>query len=328
MKQKIPLLAVAAAGVIQACWCPSTAIGAEVIDRIVAVVNYDLISLEDLKSQVKPYLEKVYASGYPPDKERQMIFKVREEVLNQMIDQKLTDQEIARYKITASDKEVDNAIERIKQVNSMTDEAFRQALAKEGVTIEDYRKKTKEQILRSNLINREVKSKVVITKEDVKAYYDAHPELYGIEEKYHLANVMIKYSENPDSSNRMQTQLKMQDVLQELKAGKSIDEVIQTFSSSTVRIQGGEIGTFSLSTLDPKIREALKDLKPGQYSGIIETDYGSQIFRLLDKGKASGKTLEDASAQIENKLFKDLVDQKFSKWLEELRSRSYIKITL
>ena len=328
MKRQIPLLAAIAAWVIQAAWCPPSAIGAELIDRIVAVVNNDLISLEDLNSQVKPYLEKINDIGYPPDKQRQMVFKVREDVLNQMIDQKLTDQEIARYKITASDKEVDNTIERIKKTNSLTDEALRQALSKEGITLEEYRKRTKENILRSSLVNREIKSKVVITKEEIKAYYDSHPDLYGFEEKYRLANVMIKYPESPDPSSRMQTQQKMAGILQELKAGKSIDEVTQTFSDSTAKVQGGELGTFSLSTLDPKIREALKDLKPGQYSGVIETDFGYQIFRLLDKVKTASKTLEDATAEIENKLYKDIVDQKFSKWLEELRSRSHIKITL
>ncbi|MBI5593135.1 MAG: SurA N-terminal domain-containing protein [Deltaproteobacteria bacterium] len=328
MKRHIPLLAATVAWVIQAVWCPANpAIGAELIDRIVAVVNNDLISLEELNNQVKPYLEKINAMGYPPDKQRQMIFKVREDVLNQMIDQKLTEQEIARYKITASDKEVDNAIERVKKANSLTDETLRQALSKEGITYEEYRKRTKEHVLRSILVNREIKSKVVLTKEDIKAYYDAHPDLYGFEEKYHLANVMIKYPESQDPSSRMQTQQKMTVILQELRAGKSIDEVVQAFSDSTAKVQGGELGTFSLLSMDPKIREALKDLQPGQYSGVIETDYGYQIFRLQDKVKTASKTLEDASAEIENKLYKDIVDQKFSKWLEELRSRSLIKIT-
>ena len=328
-KQQIPLLAAVAVGVLQAFWCPeNSAIGAEVVDRIVAVVNNDLISLDDLNSKFKPYLEKINAMGYPPDKQSQMVFKVREDVLNQLIDQKLTDQEIARYKITASDKEVDNAIERIKKANSLTDEGFRQSLSKEGLTFEEYRKLTKEHILRSTLVNREIKSKVVITKEDIKAYYDAHPDQYGFEEKYRLANVVIKYSEGPDSVGRMQMHQKMAEILQALNAGKSIDEVIQAYSDSTAKVQGGELGSFSLSAMDPNIREAVKDLTPGQYSRIIETDYGPQIFRLLAKERTASKTLEDASSEIENKLYKDFVDQKFSKWLEELRSRSAIKITL
>lgn len=329
MKQKIPLLAAIAASVLQAAWVPAnSAIGAEVVDRIVAVVNNDLISLSDLNNKLRPYLEKIKTMGYPPDKESQMIFKVREDVLNQLIDQKLTDQEIARYKITASEKEVDNAVERIKKANSLTDEGFRQALAKEGLTLEEYRKIAKENILRANLVNREIKAKVVITKEDIKAYYDSHPDQYGFEEKYHLANIMIKNPENPDSTVRLQMHQKMAEILQALNAGKSIDEVIQAFSDSTSKVQGGELGSFSLSAMDPKIREAVKDLTPGQYSGIIETDYGPQIFCLLDKEKTASKTLEAASAEIENKLYKDIVDQKFSKWIEELRSRSDIKITL
>ncbi len=125
MKRQIPLLAAIAAWVILAAGCPAnSALGAELIDRIVAVVNNDLIALEELNNQLKPYLEKISAMGYPPDKQRQMIFKVREDVLNHMIDQKLTDQEIARYNITASDKEVDNAIERVKKTNSLTDEVL------------------------------------------------------------------------------------------------------------------------------------------------------------------------------------------------------------
>jgi len=329
MKQQIPLLAAVAVGVLQAVWCPAnSAIGAEVVDRIVAVVNDDFISLDDLNRKLRPYLEKIKTMGYPPDKEQQMLFKVREDVLNQLIDQKLTDQEIARYKITASDKEVDNAVERIKKTNSLTDEGFRQALAKEGMTLEEYRKIAKENLLRANLVNREIKSKVVITKEDIKAYYDAHPDQYGFEEKYHLANVMIRSPENPGSADRKQSDRKMAEILQALKAGKSIDEVIQSFSDGTTKVQGGELGTFSLSAMAPNIREAVKELAPGQYSGIIETDYGPQIFCLLGKEKTASKTLEESSSEIENKLYKDIVDQKFSKWLEELRARSAIKILL
>lgn len=327
IKRYIPA-AVAVWAVLAAGQPAAPASGAEVIDRIVAIVNNDLISLSDLNARLQPYLEKIKSMGYPPDKETQMIYKVRQEVLNQMIDQKLTDQEIAKYKITVSDKEIDNAIERIKQANSMTDEAFRHAIAKEGYTYAQYRQIARENLMRSNLMNREVKSKVVVTKEDVKAYYDAHPELYGFEEKYHLANVMIKISESPDNPARIQAHQKMSEILTALNSGKSIQDVIQKFSGGEFPVQGGELGTFSLSSLDPKIRDAIKNLSPGQYTDIVETDYGPQIFCLIDKVKSSTKSLEQATPEIENKLYKDIVDQKFEKWLDELRSKSAIKITL
>ncbi len=307
---------------------PAAAAGnVQVIDRIVAIVNNDVISLDDLNTQLKPYLEKIKASGYSPDQEKQMIFKVREEILRQIIDRKLTDQEIAKNKITVSDAEVDSTIERVKASSSYTDEDLRRALAKDGMTMAEYRKRIKEQLLRAALINREIKSKIVITKEDVKAYYASHPELHGLDDMYHLQNIYVVYPDNAAAGVREQYRKKMEDVLKELKAGKSIDEVLKASSGSQIDIRGGDLGSFTLVSLDLKIQNALKDMKPGDYSKIIETDQGYQIVRLEDITKgSSGKALEAANTNIENKLYKEMLDKKFTQWLEDLRARSTIKI--
>ncbi len=298
----------------------------EVVDRIVAIVNEDIISLKDLNEQMRPFIEKISVMKYPSEQERLMIYKVREEMLNQLIDQKLTDQEIIRYKITASDKEVDNAIERIKATNSYTDENLREALKREGFTIEEYRKRIKDHILRSTLVNREIKAKIVITREDIKAYYDKNLDAFGAAEKYHIEVIMIKVSENMDSLTLKHIHKQMEDIQQNIKDGKSIDEVIRLFSNAPYKVLGGDLGSFDFSSLDPNIREAIKKMKPGQYSEIIETDQGYKIFRLINMVKTEARPLDELSEQIENKLYKDIVDQKFTAWLKELKARSYIKI--
>ena len=86
------------------------------MDRVVAVVNDDIIPLFELNQAVKPYVDRIEALGYSLEKKRKMLFKVREDILNQLIDKKLTDQEIKRSKITVSEKEVDSAIERFKEI--------------------------------------------------------------------------------------------------------------------------------------------------------------------------------------------------------------------
>ncbi len=144
---------------------------AEVVDRIVAVVNDDIILLSELDESFKPYADRIVALSYSVDEERQALFNVREEILNQLIDQKLTDQQIKRSKITVSSGEIDNAIERLKEANFFTDEELREMLSAEGLTLEEYRNRIKDQILRAKLVNFEVKSKIVITKEDIESYY-------------------------------------------------------------------------------------------------------------------------------------------------------------
>ena len=152
---------------------------AEIVDRIVAVVNDDVITLIELKGSLKPYMEKIRSLGYPPEKEQELLFKVRKDMLDRLINQKIEDQEIKRSKVEISEEQIDQTIERIKETNYLTDEQLRAALAKDGLTMEEYRKQIKSEILRTRLVNLKVKSKIVITKEDVKAYYEKHIEEYG-----------------------------------------------------------------------------------------------------------------------------------------------------
>ncbi len=324
-----PVIALWMTAIVMTVFTPvmASAGDVQVIDRIVAIVNNDVISLDDLNTRLKPYLEKIKSMGYPSDKERQMVFKVRDEILGQLIDQKLTDQEIAKNKITVSDTEVDSAIERVKKSSSYTDEDLRRALAKDGMTMAEYRKRVKEQLLRAALINREIKSKVVVTKEDIKAYYASHPELHDLDDKYHLENIYVVYPENMDAGLRGQYQKKMEDILKELKAGKALDEVLKASSGGQIAVKGGDLGSFTLTSLNPKIQDALKTMKPGDYSGIIETDQGCQIIQLKDITKAaSGEALNAANTDVENKLYKEMLDKKFVQWLDDLRSKSTIKI--
>ena len=107
------------------------------VDRIVAIVNDDCIALSELKEALAPYIEQIRAANYPSQVEREMLFKLRQDVLNRMIDQKLTQQETERQNVKVDDKEIDQQIERIKSQHLLTDEELRASLAREGYTLEE-----------------------------------------------------------------------------------------------------------------------------------------------------------------------------------------------
>ncbi len=300
--------------------------GAEVVDRIVAVVNDDIISLFELNQSLKPYTEKIRALGYTSEKERKMLFKVREDILNQLIDQKLTDQEIKRFRIAISEKEIDSAIERIKEVNFYTDEELKEALAREGLTIEKYRKRMKEQMLRTKLVNLEIKSKIVITKEDIKSYYESHADEYGGENKYHLRNIIMKVFSAANEAEKLAVYKKMESILAKLKDGESFEAMAAAYSESSLASEGGDLGLFGLDDLSPQLQEAIRGLNAGEFTSVLDTDQGYQIFFVQDIIKTQGRSLEEVSPEIEEKLFNEIVDEKFRSWLEGLRKRSCIKI--
>lgn len=299
---------------------------AEVVDRIVAVVNDDIITLFELNRSFKPYEEKIRKLGYSTDKEHKMLFKVREDMLNRLIDQKLQDQEVEPLKIKIDEREIDQTIERIKETNYYTDEDLRLTLANEGLTMEEYRKRIKEQILRTKLINLKVRSKIVITKEDITSYYKNHPDKYGGKKKYHLHNIIIKVPLFADEREKDKIKARMDEILTELKAGESFENMAKTYSESSLGAGGGDLGLFRLDELSPQLQNTIKEMKAGEFTPVLDTDQGFQIFFVKEIVKTSGKPLEEVSPEIEKILFNEIVEKKFQSWLEELRNQSVIKI--
>lgn len=296
---------------------------AEVVDRVVAVVNDDIITLSELNQFVKPYADKIKTLGYSLEKERAMLFKMRDDILSKLIDQKLTDQEIKRFKISVSEKEIDAAVERIKETNYYSDEELRQELARQGLNMGEHRKNIEEQILRAKLVNLEIKSKVVITGQDVKLYYEAHSDKYCGEKKYHLWNIIMKTPAFADEAKRFSIQKRMQAVLEKLKAGQPFEEMAKSYSESP---GSWDLGLFTINELSPQLQEATKGLGAGEFTSVLDTDYGYQIFYISKVVDIPGKSLEEATAEIEEKVWRQIVDEKFRSWLDALHKKSYIKI--
>jgi peptidyl-prolyl cis-trans isomerase SurA len=305
---------------IQKAW------GAEVVDRIVATVNDEIILLYDLNQTIKPYIERIKASNYSYEKERQLLFKIREEALNMLLERKLAEQEIKQYKISVSQQEINNAIEEMKKSTFITDEELRGELNRRGLTLEAYRKQIEEEILREKLISREVKSKIVITTEDIKTHYDNNKDLYSGKKKYHLRNIIMKVPEDADETKKLIIFRKMEAVLSELNQGEPFEKQARIYSESPLASEGGDLGMFEAKDLSPQLQEAVKVLKEGEYTPVLDTDQGYQILYVQEIQKSPGKTLEEATPEILQKLYKENVNIKYATWLKDLKTRSHIKI--
>ena len=297
-----------------------------VVDRIVAVVNEDLITLYDLNKTLQPYEENIKALGYAPERERETLFKLRTDLLNQLIERKLTDQVIRRNNIEVSEEEIDAALERLKASRSLTDEDLRAGLAQQGLTLEEYRKNVKQQLLRNKLVNREIKSKIVITEDDIKNYYNAHREKYVGQKKYHIWNIFIRLPDFADESTKGHALEKMEAVITELKQGRTFESLAAEDPDSPMDPQGADLGLFRLDELSPQLQKAVGVMKAGDFSPILKTDMGYQIIYVQKIAETDAKSLAKVKSEIQDALYNETVDNKFQAWIEELRRRSHIKI--
>jgi peptidyl-prolyl cis-trans isomerase SurA len=298
----------------------------ETIDRIVAVVNEDIITLYDINRRLKPYEENVKQLNYSPDKERATLFQVRQELLNDLVDRKLTEQEVKKNNITVSEEEIDNTIERIKQSRYLTDEQLRESLSEQGFTLEEYRDEIKTQILRTKLLNREVKSKIVITSEDIQAYYDRHREKYAGDKQYHLWNLFLRLAPGADSRDREAARQKMAAVLERLNSGESFQQLAVDPPAEAGAPQGGDLGLFRINELSTQLQEVVKQLEKGEHSGLLETDFGYQIVYVERIVETEAKSLASVEGEIHDLLYREALDNRFQTWLDDLRDRSHIKI--
>jgi peptidyl-prolyl cis-trans isomerase SurA len=300
--------------------------GPEIVDRIVAVVNSDIITLYDLNRAFRPFEENIKALKYDPEKERQTLFKVRKDLLSQLIDAQLADQEARRDQINVSEKEIDTTIERMKESRSLTDEQLREGLAIQGLTMEEYRKEIKEQILRTKLVNREVKSKVVITNEDIKNYYDRHKEKYAGEKKFYLWNIFVRLSSKTDTYEKESALKQMEAIIAELKQGRPFETLVDELNESSSPVRGTDLGLYRLEELSKQLQQVVEKMKAGEFSTVLDTDFGYQILYVQKIQETSAKALDEVTSEIQQILFREYVDNKYQEWLDDLRKRSHIRI--
>jgi len=297
-----------------------------VIDRIVAIVNDDIIVLSELNEKLKPYTDRIAKMGYPPEKEKKMIYKVRDDIISTMVDQRLTDQEVKKFGIIIDDEEVQGAIEQIKQKNALTEEQMQAGLAGQGMTMESLQKNIRDQMLRTRLLNVAVRSKIVITREDARVYFDSHPEEFRGEKKVHLWNIMTTTPEFAFEAEIKSGRDQMEKVLARLDSGENFQVIARELAAKNEALVANDIGVFSFGVLSPELQTAVGNLNAGEYTGILDTDNGFQVFYVQKIEAGAGKQFDEVVAEIQEKLFNERVDKRFEEWLSELREKSHIQI--
>ena len=301
---------------------------AEVVDRIVAVVNDEIISQFELERMVAPYAERVRALGYPEEQERQVLRQVRRDVLEQLVNQKLTAQETRRVNISVAPEEIDQALERIKESNHYTDAQLREALEAEGFGLEEYRERLGDQILRSKLMNREIKSRIVIADTEIEAYYEEHRGRFSGERQYRLRNILLTYPPMADDAARREMRERMRTIVGKVEGGGSFETLASLYSESPMAEEGGALGVFAPEDLAPHIRDALEGLEAGEMTPILDAGDGLQVLYVEEVVSRPSLSLEEARPEIEEALFNRVVDENFESWLRDLRENSHIKIML
>jgi peptidyl-prolyl cis-trans isomerase SurA len=304
----------------------AAAAGAALVDRIVAVVNDDVILLSEVEQSLKGIRVALEQEGYTASQRNQILAQQRERIVSQMIDDKLTDQQVRRYNLNVEDEEVERTIGRIRSANQITEDELIRQLEMTGISYSDYKRQIKEKLMRARLVNIEVRSKIVVTDSDVEAYYNANKAQYASSAKYDLRHILLRVRPEDDAERRMQIRQQMEAIHARLEKGEAFEQLARLYSNASTAAQGGRLGVFSDKSLTEQVRRALSGLKEKQFTSVLDTEQGYQVFYIEKIVRKGGKSFEEVKPEIQDKLYADIVDREFQTWLEKLRGRAHIQI--
>jgi peptidyl-prolyl cis-trans isomerase SurA len=298
---------------------------AEVVDRIIAYVNDDIITLSELNERTNAFVAARRQNPFLREEE-QSLEKIRRNILDLLINERLAAQEISRLKISVSDEEMAEAIGTILRENRLTQETLEAKLRQDGKTIEDLREQIKAGLEQKKLVNREVSSKTVITDEMIQAYYEDHIEEFERKERWRIQDIYLPFTPTDTPEERTHLRNVAKQILERLRTEDDFTSLAKRYSQGPGAEAGGDLGFFSKGELEPVLEAAIEALKPGEVSPDIETTRGIHIIKLTEVDKTPAKPLEEVEGTIRDLLYRREVDFRYREWLSGLRERSYVKI--
>jgi peptidyl-prolyl cis-trans isomerase SurA len=308
---------------------PSGAGQAKVVERIIAVVNREIVLLSELDERAQsilPQLERVQ----DPAERKKKLEQLKRQFLDHMIDEKLVLQEAQALKLEVTDRELDSAVEDVMKKNGLTKVQLEEALKREGKTLLAYRETMlRPQLTRLRVINIRVRSRVSVGDDELKAKYQQNLRELGVQTKIRARHIFIKVPVDADRKQLAERKRYTASLLKEIKAGKDFGEMARKHSEDSVtRNDGGDLGYFSRGTLPSNVEAVVFEMKQGEIRGPLRAARGFHLIQLVDRKDSSARPLKDVKEELYNQLYTDKMEKATRSWLKEIRRRAHIDVRL
>ena len=297
---------------------------ADVIDRVVAVVESEPVLLSDLELAKSPFMSNLM-SVTDPDRRAQMEQDLTERVLEQLVDEILLKRQIKALGIVVDDREIELAIKDVLERNSVEEEQLKQELEKQGTSFEEYRKQIREQLARLKLINMRIKSQVEVSEEDVENYLSQNQP----KEEFEVHAQHILFALQPEAPEQEVTAVtaRAQEVLTRARAGEDFAELAREFSQGPTAPKGGDLGFFRRGQMVPSFEKAAFSMEPGEISEPVRTAFGVHLIKQVEKRQV--KQVEGPQREkVRQGLYQQAMERKLQFWLEEMKKTAHIEYKL
>lgn len=277
-------------------------------EQTVGAVDGVAIPARELQQAIRREKEK-----FPPEKlnSRSEFLKVKEKVLNELIDRKLLLKEATAQGTFISEEEFQD--ELLKYKSNYTEATFQKMLEERGVSNEEWLQLRRESFIVAKFLAKSGTEAQEVTEEAVKAYYEAHPDEFKVPESVRVRQIVTDTKEKAES------------ILRRLRQGENFAKLAKDLSLSPDRREGGDLGFIPRGSF-PREFEVCFTMNPGEISPIIPSLYGFHLFKVIEKAPGRTQDLTEVTSKIFMQLKQRAREQYLKSLLERLRSQAKIEI--
>ncbi len=257
------------------------------LDRIVAVVNDEVITERELEERYGLVIRQLGQQGTPlPPKD-----VLEKQLLERMINDRVQLQYARETGIRVDDVQLERALSRIAQDSGLTLQQFRDTLEREGIAFNQFREEIRSEILLARLKEREVDSKLVVSDSEIDNFLSTADAQLGKGDEYNISHILILVPEQASPEQLQKQRARAEDALTQLRAGASFAQIAASFSDAPDALQGGSLGWRAPARLPAIFVEMVQSMNPGDLSPVLRSPNGFHIVKLVDRRSAGGPVM-------------------------------------
>ena len=289
---------------------------------VVAKVNGQDIHNNDILRQLKKTLKNYKDRGIPLTAEEEKI--TAKKLIENEIGRALLLQKGNEINAHVSDEALDRKLRKVKS-SFKSDSIFEHELKNRKLTLDQYKKELKIDLLMQQVIDQEIEPKIKISEKDIQSFYEKNKEKFYMDKKARASVILVK-AKRGNTKSEKSAQEKIKSILEEIKNGSTFNEMATKYSQDSLAPKGGDLGYFTKNQIFGAFSSRAFDMKVNEVSSVFKTGLGFHILKLTDLIEGKIMSLDRAKTRIEKILRKNKIGNATRNYVETLKQKSKIKM--
>jgi peptidyl-prolyl cis-trans isomerase C len=286
-------------------------------------VNGIPITTQELNRSFQAHVQVPYSTVQEDPRAKEIL----RQILDNLIDRELLLQQAKSLKMAVPPQQVDAQMQQLAE-RFPSPEAFEQALTAQNFTVDTVKKDVENQMLRQQLVKKEILDKVNVSARDVQSFYDKNKNKYVEEEQVRARHILIKVPQEVSPAEDAKLKGRADDALKRAKKGEDFAALAKELSDDGSKETGGDLGFFPRGRMVAGFEEAAFALQPGQMSEIIRTQFGYHIIKVEERKAGRALPFDEAKGQVKEDLTQEQTYERYQQYVAGLRGKAKVEVLL